>query len=249
MQSGIISVYAAAAAQQELLELVANNLANLSTPAFKEDRPVFSSYLQASPPERPALPLPIPELRAVRTNFAQEGFRHTGNPLDLALDGPGFFKVKTPRGERFTRKGQFTLDTRGRLVTGEGFPVLNESGGEIAIPAADLTHGAIQIDKTGQIKAGGMVLDKIAMMHIPEPEKIRKEGNSLFAAQSLQEIHLCSDETTLRQGFLELSNVSPIQAMTSMIELARAYEVYQKVIQTFDEATQKAINEVGRATR
>jgi flagellar basal-body rod protein FlgG len=234
--------------QEKRLEILANNLANINTIGYKEDRPVFQTYIEDSlstSTNVPAIGNIIPErdyvvFTGVKTVFAQGESRSTNNPLDLAINGDGFFVVETKQGRAYTRKGNFTLNEQGMLVTQDGLPVLGE-GGKIVLP-----EGQIVIDSTGNIFVDDKQVDTISLVDFPKPYPLKKIGSSLFVPRSPLIRELEPSGTTIQQGYLELSNVQPIKAMVEMIDIMRAYEAYHKTIQTFNEDTLKSINEIGR---
>jgi len=234
--------------QEKRLEVLANNISNINTVGFKEDRPTFRVYLPASPgfikgsPHQIALisgkPQFLPscppinsyvEFDGIKTNFSPGQMKHTGNALDLALNGDGFFSIETPQGIRYTRQGNFTLNQEKLLVTPEGLAVLGKRG-KIIINGKDIV-----VDSEGRILVDGNLVDTLKIVDFTQPYPLKNSGIGNRAG-----------EVEIKQGFLELSNVNTIRMMTGMIEALRAYEAYQKVIQSVDEATSKTINEVGR---
>ncbi|HHY47243.1 MAG TPA: flagellar basal-body rod protein FlgF [Firmicutes bacterium] len=255
-------------------DVTANNLANLTTPGFKRDFPIFRSFPEMLVSritdlisgQLPAgIPIPmrggfrerVPigslgtgvDLEGVATDLSQGPLVETGNPLDLALDGEGFFAVETPYGERYTRNGAFTLDNQGYLVTREGFHVMGD-GGPIAIPLAGRPAADLEITETGAVLLRGRQVGQLRIVRFQNPGGLVKEGNGLFRASG--EAMMIPDSPAsfsmvVRQGFLEMSNANSITELVSMIECLRAYETNQKMIAFFDQTLEKAVNEVGRA--
>ena len=210
---------------QELrLDTISNNLANASSTGFKKDIITFDQALQAHQ----------------TTDLTQGPLRGTGNPLDLALEGDGFFKVRTPRGTRYTRGGNFVLDAAGLLKTQNGDPVLGQ-GGPITISGNE-----ISIDAKGQISVDGTQVDTLSIASFDKPELLQKEGSSYYIYIGDEGDALEPEQTSVEQGYLEGSNVVVAQEMIRMVEALRTFESYQKVLQTFDEADAKLVNEVGR---
>ena len=113
-------------------------------------------------------------LSAMHTNFTQGDLRTTGNPLDVALEGRGFFAVQTANGVAYTRQGTFSLNPEGVVVTAHGLPVLGDKG------PLRLPQGKIEIDATGQVRAGGTVVDRLRVVDLPQPYALEKQGDSLF---------------------------------------------------------------------
>ena len=243
--------------QQMRLEVLSNNLANINTIGFKEDRVIFRAYLPGSqePIEgftemgsipvswenlNPGLPSNFHvEFEGTKTSFFPGQLKHTGNALDIALDGEGFFCVKTPEGVRYTRKGNFSLNTDGVLATQEGLPVLGNAG-EIKIDGRN-----IAVDMEGNISVDGKKVDTLKIVDFSQPYALEKVGDSLFTPLDAGVNENTAEGVKVSQGFVELSNVDPVKVMTEMIEVLRAYESYQKIIRCVDETTSKAINEIG----
>lgn len=242
--------------QQMRLEVLSNNLSNVNTVGFKEDRTVFRAYLPGASGSIEEVSdielisgnqghlqyLPSNfhvEFEGTKTSFAPGQLKHTGNELDVGLDGKGFFCIQTPDGVCYTRKGNFSVNENRVLATQEGLPVLGR-GGEIKIEGRN-----IAIDVEGNISVDGKRVGTMKIIDFQRPYALDKVGDTLFA-QSTEEVgEKIAEEVNVNQGFLELSNVDAVKVMTEMIEVLRAYESYQKVIRCVDEINSKAINEVG----
>lgn len=220
------ALYAAAAgslAQERRLDVLTNNLANVHTAGFKQDRPSFETYLRAA--------TPMVVLASTRPDLTAGALATTGNSLDLGLDGPGFFVVQTPQGVRYTRQGSFRLDARNQLVTQDGHPVLGE-GGPLVVNGR-----AVTVDAQGQIEVDGKRVGRLRLVEL-QPEGLRKSGGTLFESAGVPPA--APRSTQVRQGHLELSNVNPARAMTELIEVLRTYEAYQKTIQSIQENRSRA---------
>jgi flagellar basal-body rod protein FlgG len=203
---------------------ISNNLANVNTTGFKRDLISFDEVLS--------------EVRST-TDFSPGPGRHTGNELDLTLNGAGFFKIQTAEGIRYTRDGSFRLDGEGNLVNQQGDKVLGRNG---TIPIQD---GHVSIDKDGNVLVDNETVDKILVVDFEKQEFLKKEGNSYYKYEG-EEVDIASPEdVSMRQGYLEQSNVNPTEAMIQMIEAFRAYESVQKAIQTMDEITNQLIADAG----
>lgn len=240
---GVYPVLSGALAQEKRLEIITNNLANLNTTGFKRDRAVFGvaplSGAAASGSEASITEVPpvFSTLDMVTTDFTPGAVRSTGDPLDLAVDGEGFFVVETPNGPRYTRDGHFTLDTEGRLVSMSGYPVLG-SGGAITLPV-----GTVAVDSDGRISVDRAEVDTVRVVQLSDPTRLRKVGDNVFEGGGQTETVVTG---RVRPGALESSNVNPVVEMTAMIEVMRLYEAAQRAIQTTDAVVGKAVNEVGR---
>lgn len=233
--------------------VLANNLANAQTAAFKADYPVF----QAHPPfdvqhEEPA---DVPEtindqtggvsLAATVTNFTQGPLTITNRPLDVAIVGPGYFQVGTPGSPALTRNGQFTLDADGRLVTQEGFAVHDASGQPIVIPDE---FGEVAISGDGMISAtdSAGVRVPFGQLGIFEPNDVRmmvKEGNSFY--RPLNGVKQAVNGQ-VRQRILEQSNADPVHGMVDLIETSRAFEMNLNLVKYQDEMLGQLIQSVPR---
>ena len=229
---------------EKKLEVLANNLSNINTVGFKTDQAFILPDLkensgQNSISEKSQNFLPLLPF-GTKTSFSSGHLKHTENALDLALNGNGFFCVETPEGIQYTRKGNFTLNENGVIVTREGLPVLSE-GGEIEIDGKN-----IAVDGKGNVSVDGNQVDTIKIVDFPQPYALKKSGNSLFTLTDISITENEAKEVEVRQGFVELSNVDAIRMMTEMIEILRGYESYQKIIQSINDVSLKAINDVGR---
>lgn len=231
------SVYVAlsgALMQEKRLEVLTDNLSNVNTPGFKGQRPLFED----------AMPGPVParvfaKAGGVSTEMSQGVTEKTERPLDIAIIGDGFISVQTPGGTRYTRDGSLRLLKDGSLVTGEGYQVQGDNG------AIKLPSSSVVIDGDGSIREkGGALIERIKVVNFREPALLRREGNLFSAQRDLKEAPVSAD---IQQGSIEASNVNAVKAMTTMIEAVRSYETQAKLIQTADEMTRKAIDEVGRA--
>lgn len=237
---------AGALVQQMRLEMLANNVANINTVGYKGEKSVFRVPKEAPsaeelPSEEGSQSLsPYAPPFSTMVDFSQGALHQTGNPLDVALNGEGFFNVQTPDGIQYTRQGSFTLNTDGVLVTQDGYPVLGE-GGEITIEG-----GTVEIDELGGVYADGDEVGRLQVTAFANNDRLEKAGNARFVSNDPAMAGNRPENTTVRQGHLESANVNPVQAMTEMIETSRAFEAYQKVIQSADEATEKSINNVGK---
>jgi len=214
---------------QELrLDTIANNLANVTTPAFKQDRLIFSDLLA----------------RRIKTSFQQGDIQPTNNNLDLAISGSGFFKVQLPQGVGYTRAGHFILNKDGQLVTREGYPVMGNRGPITITGDARQIH----IDRAGNVYDRGERIDTLAMVEFQDNSHLKKIGRNMYSAAAGTEKKVPENKRDVTQGALEMSNISPVYEMVKMIETHRTFEAYTKVIQTIAEMDQKSANQVGRLT-
>ena len=243
-------------AQQMQLDVISNNLANVSTTGFKRASAVFEDLMYqnlrqvgSNSSEQSQLPTGLQLGLGVRTvatsrSFAQGNLQQSGNKLDVAVQGNGFFQVTLPDGStNYTRDGAFQVDSQGRLVTASGLPIVNG----VTIPA-NATSVTISTDGTVSATIPGNVAPQpvgtIALATFINPAGLDPRGQSLFAetaasGQPTSGTPGANGLGTLMQGFLETSNVNVVQELVTMIQTQRAYEMNSKAIQTSDQMLQK----------
>lgn len=181
-------------------------------------------------------------LDATTEDFSPGILMDTGNPFDVAIDGPGFFVVDAPAGRRYTRAGNFSLDPEGRLVTQNGRPVMGLQGPII------VQGDTVKITPDGDILVDDALTDRLMIVDFPRPYKLSKAGQNLYSASDDVRPTLSPmDGPLLRVGVLERSNVNIVAELTLMINAARSYETHQRVISAIDEALDAAVNEIARA--
>lgn len=203
------------------------------------------------------------ELNEIFTEYTQGAMKETKNPFDLALEGKGFYVVETPYGERLTRNGSFMLGPEGLIVTKEGFPLMGENG------PLQVKANNIVIDEDGKVfqnnKFAGdpnrlvsmeenqwddtVMIDRLKIVSVDQPRYLQKQGGSLYLDNDNSGkavVMTEGDRPKTVQGFLEASNVNPVTEMVKMIEVNRAYEANQKVIQAEDQAAEKLLTQVFR---
>ncbi len=223
------------------LEVAANNMANVNTTGFKKQRITFREYLlsQVDGSRRTA------KGPVVTTEFAQGATHQTDNPLDFAIEGEGFFAVQTPQGVRYTRDGNFTLDAQKQLVTRQGYPVL---GNGAPIILDDTTGRGIWLSGDGRFFVDETQTNVLDVVTFEDPTSLRRLGANLWEPSSRNVVPTPVENPSIKQGYLEDSNVNPLESMLELMDCYRAYEAQQKTIQTVDQLDNKAANEVGRPT-
>lgn len=240
-------IYAAATAMmmnQVKQDAIANNLANLSTVGYKGDIALFEDMLRLNIRRVNDLPESIGQLgtgvvtKAVVTSYEEGPIRETGNPLDLAIVGDGFFALNTPDGIRYTRAGNFTLNDANQLVSSEGHLVVGQNGPIV------LTNPQVSINEQGEVFENGRLIDRVEMVDFEKPYPLRKIGHNLFAAQ--HDAPVLPSGGRLKQGTLEMPNINVAEEMVRMITVMRSYEAAQKALSTQDEMNGKAVLEIGR---
>ncbi|MGQ9472942.1 MAG: flagellar basal-body rod protein FlgF [Candidatus Caldatribacteriaceae bacterium] len=231
-------------------EVLANNLANLDTPGYKKD--VFSiesskntSLYRFGNEENPMLlgevSFSVQPGTTSYIDFSPGRIEATGNALDLAIEGEGFFVINVDGEEAYTRAGNFTLDRNGRLVTVSGYPVQGKSG-EIIIPPISEIH----FDDRGRILLNGEVIDELQVVDFDDRSVLQKREGNLFVRRDTAIQGVEARNFRIRQGFLEKSNVDIIEAMVDMISALREYEMSQKAILSHDETLNRAANDIAR---
>ncbi len=243
-------------AQQTQLDVISNNLANVSTTGFKRGNAVFEDLMYqnlrqvgANTTEQSQLPTGLQLGLGVRTvattrSYAQGSLQQSGNPLDVAIKGNGFFQVTQPDGTiGYTRDGTFQVDSQGRIVTANGLPVA--SGVTIPVTAQSVTIGAdgvVSIIVPGSVTP--QTVGSISLANFVNPAGLEPRGQNLFTETSASGqpsvgVPGANGMGALSQGFLETSNVNAVQELVTMIQTQRAYEMNSKAIQTSDQMLQK----------
>ena len=220
------------------MRIVANNIANSATTGYRAEGVIFSEHIAALGPDAPSLSMANSAVR--ETSLTQGSLTQTGGPLDIAIEGDGFFLIETPQGERLTRAGAFTPNENGDLVTPEGHRVLDAGGAPVFIPAG---AGPIGIAPDGTVSAGGQPVGQIGLVRPIDPNSmIREDGVRFHARSGFEE----ATGARMLQGFLEESNVNPILEVSRMIEVQRAYELGQSFMDKEDERIRGAIRALGK---
>lgn len=244
MNTGMYSAISGSLAAMRRMDLISNNLANINTPGFKKDKMSFEELLagNANPPAVPqgTTADPILQKENVYIDYAGGPISQSGNPLDLALDGDGFFAVTTPQGTAYTRQGNFRTSGDGTLVTVDGFPVQGVGGTAIKIQGS-----RVEIDGKGGVMVDGTEAGTIKVVDFNKPYTLTKAGNALFVPSDPQAAPQASS-AQIQQGHVEGSNVESISEMVQMIETNRYFDACSKVIQNYDAVASKAANDLGK---
>ena len=222
------------------LQIIANNVANASTTGFRSEGTMFSEYVAKLGGDHPSLSMAAAQVQ--RTDMTQGTLQQTGGTFDLAIEGPGFFLIETPDGERLTRAGHFTPDANGELVTMDGRRVLDAGGAPIFVPAG---AGPIGIAADGTISANGQPLGQVGLVLPNDMNALRRESGTLFSATTG---FGPAPDGRMVQGFLEASNVNTIGEISRMIEVQRAYELGQSFLDKEDERIRAALTTLGRTS-
>jgi flagellar basal-body rod protein FlgF len=230
VDSGFYAASAGLRAQTQALEVAAHNLANVNTPGFRGELPTFQSLLAFSHSTiQNALNLATNNfgvLEGTRLDLQEGNLTATGNPLDVGIEGKGFFAVRTGHGTRYTRNGSFQISSTGLLVTTAGDPVLGDTG-VIRIPA-----GRIAISADGTVSVNGTVAGQIRVVDFPTGTNLLPEGGTLVSAPAGAE--LPAPQVSLRQSALESSNVNAISSVVGLISVQREAEMLGRALSLFD---------------
>lgn len=218
--------------------ITANNIANMNTPGYRAQNPVFAQYLFKTKGDLDTLIMPYDY--GQYQNTLAGPVRQTGGKLDVALEGPGFIGVKGPNGETmYTRAGNFQRDAEGVLLTASGFPVMGD-GGEITLPE---NSQQLSIAKDGTLSTPEGEIGKLMIVEFANPQDLSPVGNLLYKSSSAGEP---SERTTVTQGALEGSNVDPIVEMTQMIKISRTFQQIQALMNKEDERQRSGIQKMMR---
>lgn len=232
MEDSTLVALSLTTALRQQMDVIAQNIANVNTTAYKEERVLFSTYLQEIDGQEIAFVNDF----AVVVDMSDGPISATGNPLDVAIRGDGFFQVDTPDGVRFTRGGHFVLDADGALVDFNGYPVLDDKGFPMLTIPGDTE---IVIDSDGVVRSENGEIGRLGLVAFENNLALVKQGGGLFATEQAP---LPATDAKVIQGSLEGSNVLPIVEMTRMISLLRSYQAAQTFADSQDELREQTIN-------
>lgn len=268
MDSGFYAAVNGARRTTMRLEVLANNLANVNTTGFKQDDITFDSYMTQAGPEQFPLPsdnflglrgpgdipfpyshpahyaysMTYPRADGTTVDLAAGPLRQTDNPLDVAIEGEGFFVLQSPDGGRLlSRDGGFTVSITGELVSRDGLPVLGEGDAPIVVG-----QGPVEIANDGTVSTPAGPVGRLMRVGVSN-EALTKVGDNRYTApQDQQALLVDAASGAFHQGFLEGSNANTIRGMTQLVETHRAFETYMKMLQALDSLEDKAANDIGR---
>ena len=233
-------------------DVITNNIANSDVPGFKRDGVFLRELGEARRKGSGGYPVwRQNRVSGAFIDFDQGQLRHTDSRKHIAIQGPGFFQVRTPQGDLYTRNGEFSINKEGVLVTNLGYPVLDERGAQITLEGLDFT-----VNQEGQILEGGEEKAKLAIHdfqkdvdgYYQDPDGLpvlERKQNGFFAAKPGVGQVAVGQDTRVLQGFLEQSNVNPIYEMVNMLDLFRTFEADRRAIRAQDETLGRAANDVG----
>lgn len=248
MISGLYSAASGMLSIESRQETIANNIANAATPGYKRQQPVQLGFYevfagrQLSPARFAMEAAPAGGVKVVETypDLGNGIMQHTDNPLNLALQGPGYFVLDTPSGERYSRAGNFTIDAEGHLADGQGHKVQSAGGQPLAVG-----EGQVSIGEDGTVSVDGAAIGRVRVVEFAAPERLTRAGDNLFAAsEAVSQQRAEATDTRVVQGRLEMSNVRLPVEMVQMMLGARAYEANQRMISTVDATLGRLIDQV-----
>jgi flagellar basal-body rod protein FlgF len=226
MDSGFYAACTALVSRTQALDTIANNLANASTVGFRAERNVFKSVMaSASASSGSALDRAVNSygiLSGTTLDQSQGALQKTGNDLDLAIEGQGFFVVQTASGSMYTRNGTFKISRSGQLTTASGDPVLGDSG------PITIQPGRVSISADGTISSNGAVSGKLKVVEFPKGIELASVGNTYYSASP--DAARAATKSTVRQGMLESSNVNPVGSMVELVTAQRTAEMMQRAL-------------------
>jgi len=245
MDSGFYAACAALMARSQALDVVANNLANTSTPGYRAEHNIFRSFLASASGRLVSnLNLAVNDygiLGGNQMDLTQGNLNHTGNDLDFAVQGPGFFLVQTPTGPFYTRNGNFQVSPQGQLITAEGDPVMGEEG------IIQIVGGPVDVSPDGTISVNGAVAGKMKLVEFPAGTPLESSGRTYYSAPRNSAV--AATKSSIAQGTLEDSNVNPVASAVELVSVQRYAEMMQRALKMFDsELNRIATDELPRVT-
>ena len=234
------SIYVSLSRQLTLfrdMDVTANNIANANTTGYSAEHILFNTYLTKDDNDGERNPLAFANDISTYRNTENGSLRPTGNDLDVAIQGNGFFVVQTPLGKRYTRSGNFQIDGSGQLATAEGYPVLDNTGQAISMP--DNTT-SIEIGSIGNIKVNGNDNGNLAVVQFANPQLLERSTGKLFKSDI--EGQPATTDFRVAQGMLENSNVQPVSELTHMMTLTHAVTDTAQMIAIVYDLQRKASN-------
>jgi len=221
------------------MQVVANNVANMSTSGFRREGVVFTEDIAALPNEGGGIAMAT--ARARFSDPSQGAVKQTGNPMDLAIQGRGFFMVETPEGNRLTRAGAFAQNTEGEMVNPDGYRLLDVGGAPIFIPP---DAAVVSIAQDGTVSADGNPLAQVGLFEVDDENAMTRQFGTLFNPGEAEP--LAMEGAVVLQGFIEGSNVNPVTEMSRMIEVQRTYEMGMKFMENEDQRIRNVTRTLGQ---
>lgn len=211
------------------MNIVSNNMANMNTAGYKQDNALFTSYLNQTPAAIGigSAPMFFTQDFADFQNFAEGAFKDTGNTFDMAIKGDGFFCIETKDGEKYTRKGQFTLNEDGALATTDGDLVMSENNTPFFFAPGETE---ITVSENGDVMTENGIIGRLKIAKFADNQKLLKIAGVLFENVEGNAVSFGSNNVRIAQGMVESSNVNSITEMTNLVKIQRSYEYVQQMI-------------------
>jgi len=233
-------------ARIESLDMLANNLANTSAPGFKADREFYTLYQSAEAADSPdgTAPPVLPVIERQWTDFSQGAITPTGNSLDVAINGKGFFVAQSPAGAVYTRGGTLRVSTQGSLETLEGYAVRGRDGKPIPLDSSK----SVEITADGTVRQDGQDISQLAVVNVADPQTLNKRGNNYFWLDSSAIQPLAVAQPDVQQGKVEAANTQPAESAVRLVNIMRQFETLQKAMAIGVDMNKRAVEEVAKVT-
>jgi len=223
------------------MEVIANNIANASTPGYKRESAKFEEFVtKVAPSEGQTGQQSVSFVKdgGISRDLSQGNIEKTGAPFDFAINGSGYFVVQTPAGMRYTRDGHFTLDANGQVVNSDGHPLQGDAGAITVTP----DDGNVQVAQDGTISGKSGQIGKLQVVDFADGKALNKQGANLYSTSQAPTPVV---NVSVGQGMLEASNVQPVLEISHMIEVMRAYQATASLNQSQEDLTRQAIDKLG----
>lgn len=221
---------------RDQMDVIANNIANMSTGAYKAERVMFKDYVAVTPDGNPIV---FPQQSGIHRIYSPGPIQRTENPMDIALRGDGYLVARTPSGPRYTRDGHLTLDKDGQLVTHQGYPILDSADRPFTFEPG---VKSVTISKDGSISADDRPLGKLKTVRFANPQQLVRQGNSLYKTDAAPEP---TNEVEILQGHVEGSNVEPVVEVTRFMNASGFYQAAKKIVDEEHDRMRRAIQQLG----
>ncbi len=239
MESPLLLALSRQLAVRDQMETIANNVANMSTPAYKGERTLFHEYL--SGPTGKNNEITFPQLKGIFRETHEGAVATTGNSLDVALRGKGYLVVEKPDGfTRYTRDGHLSLNNKNQIVTQQGYPVMGVNNRPMTVPQ---DAKSVTIAADGTISAGDVRVGQFKLVSFENEQHLVRTGDGLYRTDAAPQK---ATDVDVVQGSLEGANIQPVVEVTRMIEASRIYQSAQKIVNSEDERIRKAIERLSK---
>jgi len=234
-------------ARIESLDMLANNIANASSPGFKADREFYSVYMSSEAEDSPDGPRPalLPVIETKWTDFSQGVLTATSNPLDLAINGKGFFVANSGVTPVFTRDGSLRLSPQGQLETLDGYAIQDRDGKPIHLDSSK----PVEVGPDGMVRQDGQDISRIAVVDFKDPAALAKRGSNYFETDLSSMPPVPVAQASLAQGRLEAANAQPAESAVRLVNILRQFESLQKAMTIGAEMNRQAVEEVAKVTQ